>query len=181
MTEDATQALLSVLGGDYNLTLTNALFGSGHPDREYTFIVGSNALPPGQLATNFTRITNDDIDEGLDAARVTDDLEEQSAAWGQVQQGLADEMAFIFVTHNELGDVATPDVKDVLDVDAARAASRACPRTRTSCPSTRSGSTSDEPPFSRPATPSSGSRTGGCSRPCRAPTAGRTRRPGRSR
>lgn len=115
VTEDATQALLSVLGGDYNVTLSNALFGSGHPDREYTFIIGSNALPPGQLATNFTRMTNDDVDAGLDAARLTDDLEEQSAAWGQVQQGLADEMAFIFVTHNELGDVAAPQVKDLLD------------------------------------------------------------------
>jgi ABC-type transport system substrate-binding protein len=114
VTQDGTQAILSVLGGDFDMTLTNALFGSGHPDREYTFIVGSNALPPGQLATNFTRITNDDVDQGLDAARVTDDLEEQSAAWGQVQEGLADEMAFIFVTHNELGDAASPAVQDLL-------------------------------------------------------------------
>jgi ABC-type transport system substrate-binding protein len=115
VTQDATQALLSVLGGDYDLTMGNALFGSGHPDREYTFIVGSNAIDPPQLATNFTRITNDDVDEGLQAARDTGDLEEQSAAWGQVQQGLADEMSFIFITHNELGDVATPEVKDLLD------------------------------------------------------------------
>lgn len=112
--QDGTQAILSVLGGDYDMTLTDALFGSGHPDREYTFIVGSNALDPPQLATNFTRITNADVDEGLDAARATDDPEAQAAAWGQVQQGLADEMSFIFVTHNELGDAASPDVMDLL-------------------------------------------------------------------
>lgn len=111
---EPTQGLVDILGGEYQASVGNALWGSTHPDREYTFLHGDNALPPGQgLATAFTRLKNDEVDQGLDDARTTDDLDEQAEAWGRVQRALADELAFIWISHDEVGDVADPDVRDV--------------------------------------------------------------------
>jgi peptide/nickel transport system substrate-binding protein len=114
-TLEPTQAIVDVLGGAYQAATVDALFGSTHPDREYTFLHSDNALPAGEgLATAFTRVRNADIDEGLDTARTTDDPEEQADAWAQVQRGLADELGFLFLLHDEIGDVATPNVRDVV-------------------------------------------------------------------
>jgi ABC-type transport system substrate-binding protein len=110
---EATTAILNTLGGDFQMVLTDALFGSTHPDREYTFISGANALPPPQLATNFTRSQDEDIDAGLAAARETGDATEQSVAWGQVQEGLARQQAFSYLVHVQVGSIATPEVHDV--------------------------------------------------------------------
>src|SRR5690606_4933402 len=106
--QEATTSLLRVLQGDYQMAYTDALFGSGHPDREYTFIHGDNAKPAPELATNFTRITNDKIDEGLQAARETGDREEQADAWGRVQEGLAEERSFVFLTRARVGTIGSP-------------------------------------------------------------------------
>lgn len=115
-TLEPTQGIVEVLGGSYQAATVDALFGSTHPDREYTFLHGDNALPPGEgLATGFTRVKNDEIDQGLDDARTTDDPEEQAEAWGRVQQGLADELGFLFLQHDEVGDVATHQVRDVVN------------------------------------------------------------------
>lgn len=114
-TGEGTQVIVDTLGGQFQMVLTDGLFGSTNPDREYTFIWGANALPVGQLATNFTRMTNDDIDAGLTAARETDDPAGQSEAWGQVQQGLADELAFNFLVHVQVGSIATPNLHDVVN------------------------------------------------------------------
>jgi peptide/nickel transport system substrate-binding protein len=115
-TLEPTQTIVEILGGNFQAGTGNALFGSTHPDREYTFLHGDNALPPGEgLATAFTRVRNPDIDEGLDDARTTDDPEEQAEAWGRVQRALAEELAFLFLTHDEVGDVAHPDVRDVVE------------------------------------------------------------------
>lgn len=111
---EPTQALVDILGGNYQASTGNALWGSTHPDREYTFLHGDNALDPGEgLATAFTRVRNPEVDQGLDDARATDDPEEQAEAWGRVQRALVEELAFLWLTHDEVGDVARPDVRDV--------------------------------------------------------------------
>jgi ABC-type transport system substrate-binding protein len=115
-TLEPTQTIVEILGGNFQAGTSNALFGSTHPDREYTFLHGDNALPPGQgLATAFTRIRNDDIDQALDDARTTDDPEEQAEAWGRVQAGLAEELGWLFLAHDEVGDLASPRVRDVVE------------------------------------------------------------------
>jgi peptide/nickel transport system substrate-binding protein len=115
-TIEPTQLLLDILSGDYQMGGGDALFGSTHPDREYTFLHGDNAIEPGAgLGTGLTRIKNADVDEGLDAARTSDDQEDQAEGWAQVQQGLRDELAFLFLLHDDVGAIATPEVRDVLN------------------------------------------------------------------
>ena len=113
--EEAIQAILTVLGGNFQMILGDALFGSTHPDREYTFFHSSNALPVGQLATNFARVKNDKVDEGMDAARTTDDPAEQSEDWGEVQEGWAEENAYIFLVHVQVGSIAADNVHGVAE------------------------------------------------------------------
>jgi ABC-type transport system substrate-binding protein len=107
------QTTIDVAVGSYDMNVTNLLWGSQHPDREYFTLHSSNALPVGEIALGITRMQNETIDAALDASRETDQLEPQVEAWGTVQEQLAMENTFIFLVHNEPGEIAATRVHDV--------------------------------------------------------------------
>jgi ABC-type transport system substrate-binding protein len=78
-------------------------------------LLGANALPVGSFALNFTRYANDALDEGLALARSTADAERQADGWQAVQESLAEDFVWAFLVHDEVGDVAKADVRDVTD------------------------------------------------------------------
>jgi peptide/nickel transport system substrate-binding protein len=114
-TIDATGLIVRGLTGDYDAGVIDQLWGSQHPDREYMLLLGANALPVGSFALNFTRYANDALDEGLALARSTADAERQADGWQAVQESLAEDFVWAFLVHDEVGDVAKADVRDVTD------------------------------------------------------------------
>lgn len=111
----AQQTTIDVAVGHYDMNVTNLLWGSQHPDREYFTLHSSNAAPIDEIALGITRMRNATIDEALDSARTTDDPGEQIAEWKIVQEQLAIENTFIFLVHNEVGVAAATRVHAVTD------------------------------------------------------------------
>lgn len=116
-TGEATAQLVEILLGDYQSGTADILWGSVHPDIESVFIRGENALPPGQMGIAFTRVSNPAIDAALQAARDTDDDADQVEQWGIIQQEVADDMNWVFLVHDDIGDATSAKVQDVLDWD----------------------------------------------------------------
>jgi ABC-type transport system substrate-binding protein len=110
---DQTQLLLEALGGQFEAT-GFILFGAPHLDRDYVFIHGDNTAPIGESALAFTRMDDPTLNDALDAARATDDLDEQIAQYKIVQEQLAKDLAFVFVVHSEAADFAQNNVRDVV-------------------------------------------------------------------
>ncbi len=109
----AQQTTIDVAVGNYDMNVSNLLWGSQHPDREYFILHSDNAAPLGEIALNITRTKNPTIDAALDATRRTDDPAEQVAAWKTVQEQLAAENNFVFLVHNEVGEIARSNVRDI--------------------------------------------------------------------
>jgi peptide/nickel transport system substrate-binding protein len=109
----AVQTTIDVAVGHFDMNVTNLLWGSQHPDREYFTLHSSNALPIDEIALGITRMRNETIDEALDAARTTDDPSDQVRSWATVQEQLAIENTFIFLVHNEVGEIVANRVHDL--------------------------------------------------------------------
>jgi ABC-type transport system substrate-binding protein len=104
---------VDAVAGNYAMQASRILWGSQHPDREYSVVHSSNSAPPPELSVNITRTINEDLDAALDQGRTTDDTDEQIAAWAGAQTALAQENTFIFLVHNDIGEVAWDRVRDV--------------------------------------------------------------------
>lgn len=109
-TLEQTQLIVDALGGNYQAT-GFILFGSSHPDRDYVFLHQDNATGPIALA--FTRDANPTLSAALDAARATDDVDEQVAQYAIVQEEMAKDLAIVFLVHNESGLAADTSVRDL--------------------------------------------------------------------
>jgi peptide/nickel transport system substrate-binding protein len=111
----AQQTTIDVAVGAFQMNVTNLLWGSQHPDREYFTLHSSNSAPLDEIALAITRMENPTIDAALEESRTTTELGPQVEAWGTVQEELASDSAFIFLVHNEVGEIAEERVKNVLD------------------------------------------------------------------
>ena len=114
-TGEPTVQLVEIILGDYQSGTANLLWGSQHPDIESVFLRGENALPPGEMGIAFTRISNPRIDEALIEARATPDRTEQADQWQIIQEELASDMNWVFLTHDDIGAVADAKVQDPVD------------------------------------------------------------------
>lgn len=110
---EQTQLLIEALGGEFEAT-GFILFDAPHLDRDYVFFHGDNVAPIGDSALAFTRMDNPRLNDALDAARATDDFEEQREQYAIVQEELAKDRAFVWVVHSEAADFAQNDVRDVV-------------------------------------------------------------------
>jgi peptide/nickel transport system substrate-binding protein len=110
VTLEQTQLILQALGGDYEAT-GFILFGSAHPDRESVFLDGANAS--GTTALAITRNDNPAINAAIEATRGTDDPDEQIAQYAIIQEEMAEDLAFVFLVHNESGTASSNAVRAV--------------------------------------------------------------------
>lgn len=111
----AQQTTIDVAVGAFQMNVTNLLWGSQHPDREYFTLHSSNSAPLDEIALAITRMENPTIDAALEESRTTTELSPQVEAWKTVQEQLASDSAFIFLVHNEVGEIAEERVKSVID------------------------------------------------------------------
>jgi peptide/nickel transport system substrate-binding protein len=99
-TLEQTRLVLDAVTGNFEST-GFILFGSRHPDRDYVFNHGSTtAAAPGAFGLNFSGMVDEEKDAAMDAARATDDRDEQIAQYRIVQERMAETLAFGFLVHN---------------------------------------------------------------------------------
>jgi ABC-type transport system substrate-binding protein len=111
----AQQTTIDVAVGAFDMNVTNLLFGSPHPDRESFVLQSANSAPLDEIAMNIVRMEDPEIDASIEAGRTTDDLDQQIAAWRTIQERLAEQNTFIYLVHNETGEIASTRVQSVTD------------------------------------------------------------------
>jgi ABC-type transport system substrate-binding protein len=105
--------ILNVIAGNYQAS-TWGHFDSPHPDGDYVWWHSSNANPPPQLGLNYVRNRDPEVDAALDAARATDDFEEQKAQYAIVQERFAADVPYLWMYHTDDVVAARPEVHDVV-------------------------------------------------------------------
>lgn len=93
---EQTALISQVLGGGYQASAF-ALFSTPTLDRAYSFI----ATEPAEsgLSLNISRLYDPELTAAMDAARETDDPEQQVEAYQEVQRRLAAENQIVFFAH----------------------------------------------------------------------------------
>jgi len=94
-TEQAT-LINKAISGDYDI-MTWRQFGSPDPDGNFTWWIGENATSVPAL--NMARNQDPQIDEALRAGRQTADEATRKKLYGTVQERLAIDLPYVFMTH----------------------------------------------------------------------------------
>jgi peptide/nickel transport system substrate-binding protein len=111
----AQQTTIDVAVGAFDMNVSNLLWGSQHPDRESFVLHSDNAAPLDEIALGITRMQDPEIDAAIEAGRTTDDLTEQIGFWRTIQERLVAQNTFLFLVHNEVGEVASNRVMNIHD------------------------------------------------------------------
>ena len=117
-TEQATY-INSALSGNYQANCWLQL-GATDPDSDSIWWRSENANPNGQLALNFMRLKDPEIDAALDAGRRDADLQQRKDDYAKVWQRFTADLPYIWLLHphaanlfssrvHGLGSVALPD------------------------------------------------------------------------
>jgi peptide/nickel transport system substrate-binding protein len=112
---DAATTYVSVLGRDFQAA-NFSLFTAQHPDSDWMFLHSSTRPSEGQLGLNVAGITDERLDGALDAARASNDPNEQRQLYATVNEVLAEEIPIIFLWHSLTALIAQPDVHGVTDL-----------------------------------------------------------------
>jgi peptide/nickel transport system substrate-binding protein len=108
-TMEQTVLILEAITGNYESTGFGQIFNVPHPDRMYPFL-HSSSIPDDPLSNtpslNFARYANGAIDEALDAARATDDPDEQREHYNALQEALAADTPYLWLVHLKSSVVA---------------------------------------------------------------------------
>ncbi len=94
---DQATLIVNALTGNFEAT---GFITFGEPPIDSVFISTETAKPLGQLALNFTRMVDPQIQAALDAIQRTSSQEERIAQWKVIQQRMAENLNFVFVVRN---------------------------------------------------------------------------------
>ena len=107
--------VIVAVAGQYDAELFH-YFGTGDPDNLWHFWSSATARPVGSLSLNFTRLSDPQIDKGVDAARATDDLASRQASYKDVQQRFTDLVPYVWLYHTDWVIATRLGVHDVRNV-----------------------------------------------------------------
>jgi ABC-type transport system substrate-binding protein len=107
---EQTEHINNALLGNYDI-VTWRQFGSADPDYDYIWWHSSTAKPIGELALNFARNKDPQIDAALDAARRTTDEAERKRQYAIVAKRLAEDVPYLWQSFTIWGIVSRPAVK----------------------------------------------------------------------
>lgn len=112
--EDVEQTVLinRAVTGEFQ-AVTWRQFGATVPDGEYVWTTCENIKPAGQLSLNFARNCDDELDAALDAARETNNQEEQKAQYKIFQERLGEDIPYIWLYETQSVVIAASNVHDV--------------------------------------------------------------------
>ncbi|MCA9716706.1 MAG: hypothetical protein KC468_18685, partial [Myxococcales bacterium] len=83
------------------------------PDYEQVWWRGTNAKPVGEVSLNFPRHQDAATDAALDLARTTDDVATRKQAYDTVQERLAENLPYIYLTYLDPVVAATNRVRGI--------------------------------------------------------------------
>jgi ABC-type transport system substrate-binding protein len=109
--ESVEQQALGVkaISGDFE-ALSWRQFSAPDPDGDYVWWhTGSD--DPQVVNLDFARIDDPQVDEALDEARATDDVDVRKAAYADLQQRFADLLPYVWLAHTTWSVAAGPDVR----------------------------------------------------------------------
>lgn len=95
--------------GNYQAVLWRQ-FGAVDPDSDMLWLDSENI---GPISLNFARHSDPQIDEWLDAQRISGDLEERQELWANISQRLNERLPYIWLNHTLWGIVAKPTIHGV--------------------------------------------------------------------
>jgi ABC-type transport system substrate-binding protein len=88
-------------------------FGGLDPDYDYIWWTGKNANPNGELALNFARNKDPEIDAALDKARASTDFETRKAQYAIVQRKINEDVPYIWFDRAQWAVVAQNSVRGI--------------------------------------------------------------------
>lgn len=94
---DQATLIVDALTGNFEAT---GFITFGEPPIDSVLISSETVKPLGQLALNFTRMADPQIQAALDAVQETSSTEERIAQWKIIQQRMAENLNFLFVVRN---------------------------------------------------------------------------------
>jgi ABC-type transport system substrate-binding protein len=94
-------------------------FGEPDPDFDYVWWISSNAKPVGQIALNFPRNKDAQLDAGLEEGRRIADDSQRKAAYSQVTKRLAATLPYLWIDHQRVGVLFKKNVHNVNDYTLA--------------------------------------------------------------
>jgi peptide/nickel transport system substrate-binding protein len=110
---DASTFIVDGALGQYQM-IQWGQFGSPDPDYEHVWWYSANANPVGQLALNFPRNKDPEVDAALNRARATDDFETRKAAYVDLQKRFAADVPYAFLDYPTPIKVANNRVRGIL-------------------------------------------------------------------
>jgi hypothetical protein len=107
------QAVLAsnLIAGKYQ-TITVTQFGAVTPDLNYNWWSTTTISPPGTLALNYTRNSDQDIESALLQGRATTDSATRNSAYQTVSKRLADDLPYIWLGQSIFSEVAESRVQN---------------------------------------------------------------------
>lgn len=91
-------------------------FGARDPDANYVWWSPHTAAPIGQLALNFARNRDQQVQRALDAGRTTADPAARTAAYREIGRRFAEDVPYIWVSRAVSAAVASPKVHGFTDL-----------------------------------------------------------------
>ena len=98
--------------GNYDANLWRQ-FGAADPDGDYLWWTSKNANPIGQLSLNMARLSDEQVDAALDAARASDDPEVRREAYSALQKRQSELVPYVWLGHSQWAVGAADDVRGI--------------------------------------------------------------------
>ncbi len=111
---EVAQMIVAIVGGNYQAVIWRQ-FDSPHPLQESVWWHCDGAKPIGETGLNFARNCNETLTAALDEAREVESREEEVEQYGIVQQELARDVPYVWLSHIEPTVVAGANVVDVFN------------------------------------------------------------------
>lgn len=109
---DEASFILTAVTGDYDANVWGN-FNAPDPDIEWHWWHGSNARPIGDIALNFTRLDDAELNEAIDTGRQTPDEETRRAAYATAQERMGEQADKIWLYHLVAAVVADNSVRGI--------------------------------------------------------------------
>ncbi|MDZ7732118.1 MAG: ABC transporter substrate-binding protein [Acidimicrobiia bacterium] len=104
--------IIDALGGDFQ-AVGWRLFGNPDPDGEYVWWDIENANPPPEIALNFARLRNEELQAAMNRGRATSDPDERKAAYDEAQTIINEELPYIWQNHTLWVFAGANDVRNM--------------------------------------------------------------------
>ena len=111
--EEQAKLIIEVVAGSYQSTMWHQ-FDAPNPIADGVWWDGRSSVPPPEFTLNFTRIKDDQLTDALQAAGQEPDEAKRKQDFAIVQQRLAEQVPYVWLTHDRVSLVASKRVVNLV-------------------------------------------------------------------